>query len=118
VRPMLGFLRRPTGRSAMLALAMGLVPLPALAGEPAPGPNAKIAQPAELSLRQAIAREVARIPAANPPAIRKKQQSTTSTGSPGFFRTKPGIIALGVMAVGGGYAIYSVSHDRVKSAAK
>jgi hypothetical protein len=35
--------------------------------------------------------------------------------SPAFFKTPAGILALSVLAIGVGYAIYSTSHDRVKS---
>jgi len=50
--------------------------------------------------------------------VRRAEQSTASKQSASFFRTKPGAVALAVMIAGSGYALYSVSHDRITSPAK
>lgn len=42
----------------------------------------------------------------------------TDLGSPGFFRTPAGLLTLAAIGVGVGFAIYSTSHDRVKSPAR
>ena len=124
--PRLRCRRGPTGRAVLLVLAIALIPLPALANEPA-APTAPMAQaakpakPAQLSLRQAIARETARTPVVLASATRKAAQGGTSSDASkgsGFLHSRPGVIALVVMAAGGGYAVYSLSHDRVKSPAK
>jgi hypothetical protein len=91
-----------------------LIPFPAIAGDTAsakPGPTLKA------SVARIVARDVA---AASPRAVnaREDRQGTTSTNSTSFFKTRPGIIALTVMAVGAGYALYSAQHDRIHSAGK
>jgi hypothetical protein len=42
----------------------------------------------------------------------KTTPQATKTGS--FFKTRTGVAVLAVMAVGTGYALYSVKHDRIK----
>jgi len=98
----------------MLALAVTLlVPLPALAGEKASSVSTKVSKP---SIQQIVAREAARTPLAASSA--RREQSNPSKESTAFFKTKAGMVALAVMAVGAGYAIYSASHDRITSPAK
>jgi hypothetical protein len=101
----------------LLILMIALVPLPALASETTSGAASKSAKPAQVSLHQMIAREAARTPVVLTSAARKAEQGATSNGS-GFLHSRPGLIALAVMAAGGGYAVYSLSHDRVRSPAK
>jgi hypothetical protein len=55
-------------------------------------------------------------PSARANAAPAAQQDTGRDRS--FFKTKPGIIALVVMAVGTGYAIYSTQNDRIESPGK
>jgi hypothetical protein len=63
----------------------------------------------------AAVRESAVVATPRAKTARRADQSGTSKQSPGFFRTGAGAIALAVMAVGTGYAIYSASHDKVSS---
>ena len=35
--------------------------------------------------------------------------------NPSFFKTPAGMVVIGVLAAGAGYAIYSASHDRIHS---
>jgi hypothetical protein len=119
--------RRHLPLMLMLAASIAAAPLPVLAGE-----NPAVAEPAQ-PLRQSIERALAsestavrhalpttvvgpRGPAAGRPSFASRQQ--TDLGSPGFFRTPAGIITLAVLATGVGFAIYSTSHDRVKSPAR
>jgi hypothetical protein len=106
---------RGPGRAVPLALAAALIALPAAANEARPAAKAKTGQ---VSLRQAATREASRTSLTPVKASRRADQSGTSQQSPGFFRTGPGAIALVVMAVGTGYAIYSASHDKITSPAK
>ena len=99
----------------MLAVAVALTPLPALASDSTSASKAT-PQP-KVSLQTAVAREAAKMATATTVA-RHDAQSTGSTGGSGFFKSKPGMIALVVMAVGTGYALYSAQHDRVKSPAR
>lgn len=107
--------RGPGGRAALLVLAAALIPLPVAASEAAP---AHTTPAATTSLHQAVAREAARAAAEAPKpaattAARADQGS--SKGMMGFLKSRPGMIALTVMVVGTGYAIYSAQHDRIKS---
>ena len=64
---------------------------------------------------------VKRAPAVKPaPAKTSSPVRAQSNGgqSGSFFKSKPGILALAVMAAGAGYAVYSTQHDRIKSAGK
>ena len=68
-------------------------------------------------MRQMVAREVAAAPARS--SVRHAEQGgDQSKESIGFFKTKPGMIALAVMIGGVGYAVYSAQHDRIHSAGK
>jgi hypothetical protein len=82
-------------------------------------PPAQPAKPKSIqaSMRQAAAREVAKAPMARKASNRAEQDNSPKQAG-GFFKTGPGIAALAVMAAGTGYALYSVSHDRVQSPAK
>jgi hypothetical protein len=102
-------------RAALLAAALGLVPLPAFASDPTPAaPKAKTIK---ASMQQIVAREAAKM-AITRKAVKRADQDNPSKQSSSFFKTGPGIAALAVLAVGTGYALYSVSHDRVRSSAK
>lgn len=100
----------------LLVLAAALVPLPVVAGEAMPAQTAQTAT-ARTSLHDAVAREAARAaqtPMASRPSARRDQGSAAKS-TMAFFRTTPGMIALTVMAVGTGYAIYSANHDKITS---
>ena len=100
-------------RVVLLAVIVALVPWPAAAGDGAS--TAKHPAAKQQSLRTAVAREASRVPLARS-TTRRDDQGSTSFSS--FFHSRPGEIALVVMAIGGGYAIYSSQHDRIKSPGK
>jgi hypothetical protein len=114
------------GRAFALVLALALTPLSAGASEALPAPLAAPSTPAapaatpksQVSLKQSAARAAVRTPLAAPSRARRAAQDTAGKDSPGFFRTKGGAVALAVMAIGVGYALYSVKHDRITSPAK
>jgi hypothetical protein len=113
-------------RAAVLALVTALAPLPAFASDTAAAPAGKSTQG---SLQAAAAREVANIAASRPAAVRHNEMKVRSadfrvirgqqTSSPargsGFLKSGPGMVAIAVLAVGTGYAIYSAKHDRISS---
>ena len=100
-------------RAVLLAVAAALVPLPVAASDAKPAPKAKTIQ---ASMQDMVARDLAAVPAR--PAARRAEQGSQSKESVGFFKTKPGMIALAVMIGGVGYALYSAQHDRITSAGK
>lgn len=91
-----------------------LVPLPAFADDTA---NPQQIPTLKASAARLVAREVAAAPS-GPARVREARQGSTSTNSTAFFKSRPGIIALTVLAAGTGYALYSASHDRIHSAGK
>lgn len=103
--------RRPTARALMLALVLGSVPIPCLAGEP-PGPPSSPSQLAT-SVDKAVQHEVAQLAKASQNVAR--QASANAPASGGFFKSKAGIITIVLMAAGTGFALYSTKHDRVTS---
>lgn len=100
----------------LLVLAAALIPLPVTAADSATA--TPTTNTARTSLHQAITREAARAAVHTPMAaaapVRRENQDS-GNGVTHFLKSKPGMIALSVMAIGTGYAIYSVSHDRIKS---
>jgi hypothetical protein len=52
------------------------------------------------------------------PETRRAEQAAAGKESSGFFKSRAGAVALAVMAVGTGYAVYSAKHDRITSPAK
>jgi len=114
--------RGPVRRAALVALVSALPSLPlAAASDPSPAPakTSAAAKPSTIqaAVRAAAVREAAVVKAPRANAVKRAEQSSTSKSS-GFFRSGPGAVALAVMAAGTGYAIYSASHDRIKSPAK
>jgi len=120
--------RGPTGRAALLVLAGALIPLPVAAREGEPAHTTTTAAKA-VSLHQAVAREAVRAAAEAPlapvraslaPASKPQRRADQSSGNgvTSFLKSRPGMIALTVMAVGTGYAIYSANHDRIVSAGR
>jgi hypothetical protein len=101
-------------RGLWLVVITSLVPLPAVAAGPA---SKETPRGISASMERIVAREVAAKPAREP-VVREARQAAAPASSAGFFRTGPGMIALAVMAVGTGYAIYSAQHDRIHSAGK
>lgn len=108
--------RGPGGRAGLLVLMAALIPLPVAASEAAPAsqttPTVKTT-----SLHDAVAREA--VKAAKAPATRTSERradkASADKGTAAFFKSGPGIAVLAVMAVGTGYALYSVQHDRITS---
>ena len=95
-------------RGLALALVLAAIPLPCLAGEtnkPAPAPGLKA------SIARAAASGSVTLEQAKPAATPDKAQ----LGSPSFFKRPAGMIVLAVVAAGTGYALYSVSRDRIHS---
>ena len=101
-------------RAVMLAVAIALVPLPVAASDAKPTPKAK--KTIQASMQDMVARDLAKAPARA--TARRAEQAGTSKESVGFFKSKPGMIALAVMVGGVGYALYSAQHDRITSAGK
>jgi hypothetical protein len=114
------------GRAFAVALALALTPLPAAANEALPSTSAAPSRPAApatkatspVSLKESAARAAVRTPLVSASRARRAEQDTVGKDSPGFFKTKGGAVALAVMAIGVGYALYSVKHDRITSPAK
>ena len=113
-----------------LALALALTPLPAAAseagkdavsGKDAPAriavPEAR-AKTSQLSLTESVARAAVRTPLAPASRARRAAQDAAGKDSPSFFKTKGGAVALAVMVLGVGYALYSTQNDRITSPAK
>ena len=109
--------QRPGARAVPLALAAWLIALPVAANENTVTPKAKTDQ---VSLRQAAAKAASHAAATAPRAskARRAEQSSTGKSSPAFFKSAPGFIALAVMGLGVGYALYSAKEDRITSPAK
>ena len=121
------------GRAMMLALALALTPLPVVASEALPGndaasgteaarrttaSSADTAKTSHVSLKEGAARAAARTPLASASRARRAAQDPASKGSPSFFKTPGGAVALAVMVLGVGYAVYSAKNDRITSPAK
>jgi hypothetical protein len=106
--------RLPFATAILLALAIVAAPLPSLAGEArstAPKPTPTITSSVTTIL---AAQKLATVA----PAARAQEKATTDLGSKSFFRTPGGIITLVALGAGVGFALYSTSHDRVKSPAR
>jgi anti-sigma-K factor RskA len=94
-----------------------LTPLPLVAAGEAGTPAAK-PQTLKAAVQTAAARNASVVSAPRAKDTRKAEQASTAKQSTGFFRSGVGAVALAVMAVGTGYAIYSASHDKITSPAK
>ncbi len=107
--------RRPSAaRIGLLAIAIAAAPLPALAGES----SATAAKPGP-SIRTSVEKAVATQTLDTTRTARAQQSGTTTDlGSTSFFKTPAGIVFLVAVVAGAGYALYSTSHDRVKSPAR
>lgn len=109
---------RSSLRVFVLAAAVAAAPLPALAGDSSslpggPSPGAGLAA----SGARFVVAELAR-PTARAEQARLAVAPQTDLGSPSFFKTPAGIITLVAIAAGVSYALYSTSHDRIKSPAR
>lgn len=98
-------------RVIALGVAVALAPLPLAAADQ----NTPAAKP---GIQASVQKAVSTVRLADP--AKAPQRSQDQAGGPdlqssSFFKTPAGIAVLVVMAAGTGYAIYSTSHDRVKS---
>jgi hypothetical protein len=96
-------------RIVALAVVVALSPLPAFAGDgnqPAKAPGIRASAAAVVKTERL---------AASPSSA---QATQAQAGSPAFFKTPLGVIALATLAAGVGYALYSAKHDRITSPAK
>lgn len=115
--------RGPVRRAALVALIAALPSLPlAAASDPAPAsnPTPASAKPSTIqaAVRAAAVRDAAVVAAPRATAAKRAEQSGPDKHSGGFFRSGAGAVALAVLAVGAGYAVYSASHDKINSPAK
>lgn len=111
---------RGTGRAGLFVLVTTLIPLTVTAADPAA--ITKTPTTATTSLHQAVAREAARAAVTTPMTAdstkRSADQSNGGSGAMHFLKSRPGMIAVTVMAIGTGYAVYSANHDRIVSAGR
>lgn len=103
-------------RAAALALMVAVVPLPLSAADAASRARTKTPTLKESVAQVAAGRDVATAPKAT--AARASRQTPAAASTPGFFKTRPGMVALAVMIAGTGYAVYSAQHDRIHSPGK
>jgi hypothetical protein len=102
-------------RVLVLVLAVGAVPANCLAGEPPPGGSTPTLA---ASIQKAVAAESAKLGkarAASSMASQDPSQPKADLGSKSFFRSRAGIVALVLVGVGTGVALYSTSNDRISS---
>jgi len=112
--------RRHLARVLILALVAGAVPADCLAGGTPPPPG-ESAPTLAASIQKAAVMESAKMGkarASSSVAAQDPGQPRTDLGSTSFFKKPAGIVALILVGVGTGYALYSTSNDRIKSPAK
>ena len=100
-------------RAVGLAAIAALLPLPLWASG---RPSSTLRPSVKASMERIVARDLAASP--QPVAARVARQTQTPGSAPGFFKTRPGMVALAVMIGGAGYALYSTQHDRIHSPGK
>jgi hypothetical protein len=112
--------RRLLARVLILALAIGAFPADCLAGGTPPPPG-ESSPTLAASIQKAAAVEAAKMGkarASSSLATQDPASPKTDLGSKSFFKKPAGIVALILVGVGTGYALYSTSNDRIKSPAK
>lgn len=105
--------RRSIARVLVLAVVAALAPLPlAAADQNTPPPGLKTSA-AKIGAAE-------RLVGPKAPAVQAQKEPASGVGaqSGSFFRTPAGIALVAVLAAGTGYALYSTSHDRIKSQAR
>jgi hypothetical protein len=107
--------RGPWSRAVPLALAAALMALPAAANDATTATTSTTTPATQVSLRQIAASEAGRTRLARTTTRRAAQGTKESRG---FFKSRPGALAIAVMAAGTGYAVYSLKHDRITSPGK
>lgn len=105
-------------RAVPLALAAALIAIPVAATEATPAAKSTNTSTGRVSLRQSVAREASRTALVRSTTARRAAQGTAGKQSSGFFKSRAGAVAIAVMGVGVGYAVYSTKHDRITSPAK
>ena len=109
--------RRLLARVLVLALALGALPVNCLAGG-TPPPSGESAPTLAASIQKAVAIETAKMSqarAASSVAVQDPAQPKTDLGSKSFFKSRAGLVALVLVGVGTGVALYSTSNDRISS---
>jgi hypothetical protein len=104
-------------RTLLVAFVASLLPSPARAEGVKETPRSVNLQ-AEMTkvVQRDLAKEAVQPRLARPAASRVRAQSADpAKESPSFFKSRTGIIVLGVLAAGAGYAIYSTQNDRINS---
>jgi hypothetical protein len=106
--------RRTAARLLVLALAVWAAPVNVLGGEPqgGPPPAPRLAG----SIDKAVRHELGTVERASSPKAARQAGAPIQSSSGNFFKSKAGLVTLVMLVAGGGYALYSTSHDRVKSA--
>ncbi len=108
--------RRVLALITVVGIAMTLAPRPLFAADASPStaPRAPLAASIQHAARTLA---LAPAPAAPTRAARDEQPKPGDelAGSSAFFTQPLGIAILATLAVGTGYAIYSASHDRIRS---
>lgn len=103
-------------RVLVLALALGALPADCLAGgTPPPGESTPTLA---ASIQKAVAIETAKMSqarAASSVASQDPAQPKADLGSKSFFKSRAGVVALILVGVGTGVALYSTSNDRISS---
>jgi len=100
---------RPALRVLALAVAIAAAPLLCLAAEsgpPATKPGIKA------SMEKAAATTTL---TKSPVKAARTQDNPETTGKGSFFKTPAGIVVLGIIAGGTGYAFYAARNDRIHS---
>ena len=105
--------RRTVARLLVIALAVAAAPVNCLAGEP-PG-NPPAAPTLAASVQQAVQNEVGKVEKVAPRAANRASASAAAEPSGNFFKSRAGIVTIVLLGAGTAYALYSTSHDRVKS---
>jgi hypothetical protein len=98
---------RTAARVLVLALVVGAIPLPSMAGEP----GKSVATPLRASIAKAAAANGAALEQAKPATAPNK----SDLGSTSFFKKPVGIAVLAIVGAGVGYMAYSMGHDRIHS---
>lgn len=102
----------------VLGLALLGASPPVAAQETAPS-----SVPSSSTLGESVQRLVASTPlavATTAPATYQQAPlpATVDLGKPSFFKSPTGLIVLGVFAAGTGYALYSISNDRIRGSGR
>jgi hypothetical protein len=101
---------RTSLRVLALALIVAAVPLPVLADE---GKQSAARPGLQASIKPVVRAMAATAALASKESAQAAPVDKSALESKSFFKKPVGLLILGVMAAGTGYAIYSASHDRI-----